>query len=570
MKNYILFLIMIMAIFFIPTHVAAVDFTITDVKIDAFLQDDGDVHVHETHTYAFKGEFGGIIRVLIPKERTEIVELEAFEGDKRLQIETDGFEHRIHRAGNDETITVDIFYTIKNGVDVYADVAEFFWAFFDKSNESTYENITINVFPPKMTSDVIAFGYYEAFEKENIQSDGSVTYNLGLVRKNRNGDIRVAYETALFPQATVTSNREMREEILAENEKLINAAIVRAERKKLLSMIGNVLLPTMIFIFLFLVGRKISRAKRRKEEIKRDVDTANQMIPKQLLSLPTTIFFTNHHQLSAQSMAAALLDLVRKGYVRNDEEKRFYLLHRNGLLEHEAILVEWLFDEIGENGEFSFEDLARYTSNEENHETYQSYQAKWEKAVKAEMDEANLYAKVDKFRLVTGLSCTIILTPFLILFPIFDLIFAFIVSLALVPAFVVITLISERTLEGEKITYEWRAFRENYKNIATDAWQSLTEDDKMRAFIYGLGMNEKNIQKKNESLINAFKVTSKSQEYKPSTVYSIDPTWLVIAAVAASNFESANTSASSSSSDSSSTPGIGGGPSGAGGGSGGF
>ena len=558
-----------MAIFFIPTHVAAVDFSITDVNIDAFLQDDGDVHVHETHTYEFNGEFGGIIRVLIPKERTEIVELEAFEDDKRLQIETDGFEHRIHRAGKDETINVDIFYTIKNGVDVYADVAEFFWAFFDKSNESTYENITINVFPPRATSDVIAFGYYEAFEKENIDSDGSVTYNLGLVRKNRNGDIRVAYEAALFPQATVTSNQEMREEILAENEQLINAAIVRAQRKKLLSTIGNVLLPTMIFIFLFLVGRKISRSKSRKEEIKRDIDDSNPIIPKQKLSLPTTIFFTNHH-LSSESMAAALLDLVRKGYVRNDEEKRFYLLHRNGLLEHEAILVEWLFDEIGENGEFSFEDLATYTSNEDHHETYQSYQAKWEEAVKAEMDDANLYTKVDKFRLVTGLSCTIILAPFLILFPIFDLIVAFLVSLALVPAFVLIALISEKTLEGERIAYEWRTFREKFKNIGTEAWQALTDDEKMRAFIYGLGMNEKNMQKKNEELVKAFKVTSKSKQYKPSTVYSIDPTWLVIAAVAASNFESANTSASASSSDSSSTPGMGGGPSGAGGGSGGF
>ncbi|WP_406565357.1 hypothetical protein [Bacillus solitudinis] len=38
------------------------------MKINAYLQADGDVLVQEQHIYQFSGEFGGIIRELISKK----------------------------------------------------------------------------------------------------------------------------------------------------------------------------------------------------------------------------------------------------------------------------------------------------------------------------------------------------------------------------------------------------------------------------------------------------------------------------------------------------------------------
>lgn len=112
--------------FFIPTNVFAVDFTITNVEIDAYLQSDGNVNVVERHTYEFASEFNGITRTLISNKGAEIVEFEAFELGSPLKVETNGAEYRIYRKGKDETITIDLHYSIARAVSVYSDFGDFF------------------------------------------------------------------------------------------------------------------------------------------------------------------------------------------------------------------------------------------------------------------------------------------------------------------------------------------------------------------------------------------------------------------------------------------------------------
>src|SRR5690606_15438367 len=102
---------------------------------------------------------------------------------------------------SEETVVIDIFYSIENAVQVYEDVGDFYWPFFDKRNESDYENFTVTVYPPAETDDVIAYGTDEAFQTETVQADGSVLFELGEVPAGTNGDIRVAYDSALFPAA---------------------------------------------------------------------------------------------------------------------------------------------------------------------------------------------------------------------------------------------------------------------------------------------------------------------------------------------------------------------------------
>lgn len=90
----------------------------------------------------------------------------------------------------------------------------------------------------------------------------------------------------------------------------------------------------------------------------------------------------------------------------------------------------------------------------------------------------------------------------------------------------------------------------------------------MRAFIFGLGSNDKNIRKKNEALLKAFnRPVNHGSEV---SVYSIDPTWLLIGGLAATSFHSADTTTGVDESSSSSSSFGGSGPSGSGGGSGAF
>ena len=49
--------------------------------MDAFLQENGNVDVKETHTYDFIGEFNGITREIIPKKGTSITGFKATENE---------------------------------------------------------------------------------------------------------------------------------------------------------------------------------------------------------------------------------------------------------------------------------------------------------------------------------------------------------------------------------------------------------------------------------------------------------------------------------------------------------
>ena len=104
--------------FLFPSQSLAVDYSITDVKIDAFLQEDGNVQVKETHTYDFFGEFNGITREIIPKNGTSITGFKATENETPLRIEKKNDLYLIHRKGVYEKITIQLRYTIENGVDL--------------------------------------------------------------------------------------------------------------------------------------------------------------------------------------------------------------------------------------------------------------------------------------------------------------------------------------------------------------------------------------------------------------------------------------------------------------------
>ena len=77
----------IIVLFLFPKQGLAVEYSITNVEIDAYLQENGNIEVKETHTYSFDGEFNGITREIIPKEGSWITEFKAIENGKPLRIE---------------------------------------------------------------------------------------------------------------------------------------------------------------------------------------------------------------------------------------------------------------------------------------------------------------------------------------------------------------------------------------------------------------------------------------------------------------------------------------------------
>src|SRR5690625_6111482 len=95
-----------------PIQTLAMEYTIETMAIDAELQADGDVHVTEQQTYHFDGSFNGITRTLIPKEGTDIANVEAREGSDLLKVEEEKNTYRDRKSTRLNSSHVAISYAV--------------------------------------------------------------------------------------------------------------------------------------------------------------------------------------------------------------------------------------------------------------------------------------------------------------------------------------------------------------------------------------------------------------------------------------------------------------------------
>lgn len=564
MKKKLVFILILFMIGAWPIQTMAVEFSITDVTIDAYLQKNGDVRVTEVHSYSFDDKFRGITREIIPKKGAEITDFTANEGEKELKVKKEKDLYKVSRSGSDENIRVELHYMIKNGLSKHPDITEFYWPFFDKRDEADYGNMTITVHPPAETDDVIAFGYDESFGKEKVGNSGAVTFQLHKVEAGENGDIRVAYDSALFPDLTETSDQEMRQTLLDEQQKLIDKAQTFAENRKKTASVGKWFLLIFGALFIGVITSEATKSKQRKRAAKNEINSRKYMIPKQKLSMPAILYFL--YQFSPELLAAALMDLVRKGYVRQVSKDRFLLLDGEAEKAHEKILLRLLFEKVGGNKTFTLNDLEQYIQLESNHDRYEEEISRWKHAIKKEIDQSNLYENnpLLKWTLGTTGTAMLIASSFFIVYDLYGLMFqSGVLGLASLCLAIFYRPIS---YEGLLLKEEWNKLEKEYEQIPVSEWEHSSEDDKKRLLIYSMGT------KKNR-LADYFSQVIQKNETSVASYSTVD-VFFYSGLTTASSFALADehimNTASADSSDTSSSTFSGGGVDGGGGGSGAF
>ena len=558
MRKLLMSLFGLLFMMIVPQHVFAVDYTIEQMSIDVYLQEDGHVAVTEQFTYDFPSSFNGIIRTLHAKEGTSIIDVIATEEGTSLTVERDENDYLIHRQGKNETITIELMYMIENGLDLYNDIGEFYWSFIDENNPSDYEQATITVHPPNQTEDAIALGYGAAEGIADISDGGQVKYAFGKLSSGVGADIRIAYDRELFPEAMVTEDIAMREEIIAEKNEQIEAQETFIKQQATAKKVA----PYMIALFGIYFFMLIVYAWRKNKRVMAEIDrryVAPFFVPEEIMSLPATILYMRS-MLTGQALTAALLDLVRKGHVKQDDESSFVV--QNKMVEHfhEKHLIDWLFYIIGTEGHFQPGDLKAYTDDERNQEQYQKDYTTYQQAVHDELASHHLYETNGKQRLFIGLSSLLIIPCFVYLAIYEQWIAVILAGLLLIGILIFALVYRPRTLLGKKIKRDWDHLQEKYPSIESDDWESLRDDEQRRAFIYSLGFNDKQMATKNELLL---------QEENIQIFPGLDPTTLIVmSAFMSSQFNHANSVSAESSSVS--TIGTGTGVGGSGGGSSAF
>lgn len=559
-RTFMLIPFLLLAFLFAPLQAFAIDFTIPESTIDATLLENGDIQVKETHVYDFDDEFNGLTRTLYQKENTEVTNVEASENGQPLEVEQDGALYKIMRPGSYETVTLNLSYTITNGTTVYQDLADMNWSFFDSSGDVPYEDMTVIIHPPSETDEVIAYGQDETFDKEAIQQDGTVLFSIGNISEGANGFIRVAYPSELFPDATAV-NAEIGDSILADQQEVKDEAAAFASMQDRLSSFAIIFIPLVGLILLLLIVGSYLKSRQLFKSFEQEYQ-ASESIPKQKLDMLATILFTKG-MLTPEAMAAGLLDLMRKGFVKEHDTNQFTLVHRDGASKAENILMEWLFDTIGDQNTFTLQQLESYAKDKKNHETYQKYDQNWKIAISEEIKGAKLYQNKKAFRLTIGLG-SLVFVPLFVLFPMYDLPMWLFFSILLFIGYLGYAIFYHpRTTEGARIAYEWKQFSKHAAALSTDKMTGWKQDDLMRSIIYGIGTGDKHLKAKSTELEEVFRGQPQAM-----AAYSFDVTTFIAISVLAQT--SVNTASSHATPSSSSGSSPGGGVGGSGGGSGAF
>lgn len=561
MKKSIGLVIAVMIVLLIPIHTLAVDLTINETTIDAYLQEDGSVQVTELHTYEFDGEFNGITRSLIPKTGTTITNFEATENGDALEVEQEDELFRVYRGGEDEVITIELSYLIHQGVDVYEDMAQFYWPFFDSGNESDYEHMTITVYPPEATNDVLAYGSDEAYETEKIRDDGSVVFAMGFVNSGKDGNIRVAYDSALFPSVTLRSNETIREEIIDDQQAIAEDKVNYQNRQETINNIAA--LPVGIFGS-FLIGLLLF-AWRKKHTTDYEADRiyhSTSIVPKGIMSMPATIYFYRNYLLDhGLLLTIGMMDLVRKGNIEAKEDETYRYIDSRTERRHEDLLLDLLFNKVEKSDTFTFEQLKDYTTA--NQSSFSLAIHDYQKEMLDEINSHNLYDKHKKLRWTTALL-SLLLIPLMILFGIFQLFMWLFISLGIMIALLVFAIgFNPKTPEGKMIKKRWKQLEEEFGELEKANWESLTSDDKERALLFSAGLLNKKLKEKNKAFIDSYDNTQDNTAFTLLMLFTLSTT-------ANTNFGEATQVSASSSSSGSSFTGTGTGVGGGGGGSGGF
>lgn len=485
----------------VPTQVYAVDFDITDVQIDAQLNEDGTADVTEQFTYAFEDDFNGITRGLIAKEGTSIENFSATENGKNLKVELEDGVYQVFRAGeDDETIEIELNYEITNAVEKFEDGAQFYWAFFDENNDSEYGDMTISVIPPLPADDVEALGYEEAANTERITDDGTAVFELGSVPDGENANIRAIFEPELFPDAAARGGT-VRDDLAQDREEQENEAAAFAQNQQTARVIA---IPAIAILGALLLGGILFawiRTVRRKRQIRNY--PYEFFVPKESMSIPALLHFTNSAFLTPNAISAAILELMRKGNIKQVSEEHFELINRKTDHAHEETLIELLFDFIGGGREFTLGQVEQYTVNELNHPAYNEAIAEWNKNIAAEVKAKSFYEKHPVLRWTASIlgGLFIGLAIYTGIYALFPAMAAAIVLAMLAFGFAIAY--APITFDGLEIRHHWRQLKAAMQNLPESQWHALNSDDQQRAYAYLLGSDPKTAERKAAAFTSA-------------------------------------------------------------------
>ncbi len=433
--------------------VSAKSYSIDAIKIHADIQSDGSLLIEEHRTYSFRGEFHWADYEIPLKKLGRVTDFSLIEneipfseqqgsaaGTFQTRQSADEFYVKWFYNARDERRTFTLQYRITEAVTVYNDIAELYFNFVGGYAEKSISEVDVwvNLPQPADTAFVRAWAHGPLhgqleFEQSNIHLRVQT-----LPRKHQWG-ARIIFPTDWVPTAQKRENRDARQTILSEEEKLV--AESNARRESLMkkeqfkkehrddAMSISIILSAIGLGLLFLLYQRYGKAFPVYARTKYSSDIPKNMFP----ALANYVHYTG--QMGAGAMVATLFDLARRGFLKIRERqtekksifgtnvktayiiklsKEHFEANQNKLKAHERDLVDFLFNQLGSgNDEINFETIKKTDRK------FIEWFKEWKKNIKHEWGNKPFYEKQS----VKGTVISVIFSVFLIIAGIFGIIF---------------------------------------------------------------------------------------------------------------------------------------------------
>lgn len=513
-------LVAIICFLCIPVVTLAADYDIEHFYIDATLKVNGDMDVSEL--IVLNGTFNGYERDIIYQssytnynasnienlsvsaKHVNKVSFETFyeyfdtfsqvtyanNGDMGKYILSslnDGIRLRMYYSTDNESTAFLIKYTLKDVGILHSDVVEYYWNFIGNGFEDDIKDLQIRVnYPSKMNKDDFSWWFHGPLtgNSDIVNVNSAYTSVLASVKKVS------AYEAVDF--RTIVSkdgfnellfkkidNEEVKTSIIEHEDEIVAKDLEKIKKNKTLfytfeglSVIYYVIL-IIVWIYVYKKYDKERTPKFNLEYNREFIDDYNVEV----------IDYLMNSNITPNAMSASIMNLIYKKNIKAEkilEEKdgyKFTLLNRDNLNETENYLVDFLFDRVGTNNEFTTSKLKKYAKSTQTCDRFMSSYTKWKNKVIEDGKNQNFF---DKLPGRFGYGFFMLLAAFLIylfgvivfhveFFLIHTLIFAAIIFI------VYIGTIKRKSEKGIEDYTKWKAFKKFLNDFGTFDTKELPE-----------------------------------------------------------------------------------------------
>jgi uncharacterized membrane protein len=376
-------------------------------------------------------------------------------------------------------------YTIEGVITKYSDISELNWRLFEYA-EGTVKTATITLHMPSNSYDIdrfYAWGHGLSSGNIEIQDNRTVKVTMKNIKNGEFPELRVLMPNLLFPnmrEHNIVIHPNMDFETIFAYE---NALAITTNRRSFIAQImffgAFALIPLMGFLTYRIY---LKHDKEYEAEFQGDFF---RELPNE--ATPAEVSYLYYNQsIHDEVFTATLLDLIRRGYIKIkdeiknvvDSEADLKLIRINPtqekmLLPHEKVLLNMIFDMLGDQQETSTHKIEKFASNYSNAQAFQNKAKELIKEAKKQSEKQHYYESLTTEKSSISKYAMIPISFFGIAFILWinsaiDTWIAMGISIAITVSFLIyVHRFQRRTKQGNELYVKWKAFRNFLVNFSS-------------------------------------------------------------------------------------------------------